>query len=527
MRLRPYQEECLASILSALESSPSTLATLPTGAGKTVVFGHLAQRWPAERGRVLVMAHLDELIGQAARKIADITGETPDIEMGESRANLGGIDPARIVVTSVQTMSRPGRHARFKPEEFGLLIIDEAHHAVAPSYGRVIEHFQQNPEFRVVGVTATPKRTDDVAMGKVFASEAYTLGVLDMQHQGYLVPVEQSLVTVEGVDFSKLRTIAGDFKQDELERLVMQEKAIHGMAKPTIEICAGRPCLVFCASAKHAHAATEVLNRYVGRSARLLLGEQSYGPLGLAPVGKEERRAIINQYRRGDFQFLVGCALFLEGFDAPNTGVVAMWRSTKSVTVYTQALGRGTRPAEAIADLLGDLPTDEARRAMIARSAKPHATVIDFHGNATRLGQAAAVTAVDVLGGDYDAEVRAIARRASAARGGGSMLTDELLRLAADMRTLSHLAEEARKREKVKAEVAYREERLRLGDRTSHYADDDGEARRFDLATDKQVWKLRTLGVPYSIASRYTKRHASKEIGKLLMAQEQREAAAS
>src|SRR5690606_3543821 len=145
-------------------------------------------------GRVVVMAHRDELIRQAAAKVGKIVGENCDIEMGDCYADQCSVySRAHVVVTSVQTMCRERRHNRFDPNEFGLLVIDECHHAVSSTYRKVINHFRQNKNLKVLGVTATPDRSDEEALGKVFESVAYEYGIRDAIQDGWLVPIEQQL----------------------------------------------------------------------------------------------------------------------------------------------------------------------------------------------------------------------------------------------------------------------------------------------------------------------------------------------
>ena len=159
--MRPYQRDVCRAVWKELliDGRKSTLVVSPTGTGKTVIFGHLAHQW--KQGRVLIVAHRDELIRQAADKVGQIVCEECEIEMGDSRANTGrGIyAPSRVVITSVQTMRRPNRHGCFNPMDFGLVVIDEAHHGTAESYQTVIDHFGQNPNLKILGVTATFDRT--------------------------------------------------------------------------------------------------------------------------------------------------------------------------------------------------------------------------------------------------------------------------------------------------------------------------------------------------------------------------------
>jgi len=176
VQLRPYQEAAVEGVYEAWQTSRATLIVQPTGTGKTIVCAHVIDRLP--EGRVMVLAHREELIFQAADKIQRVTGRAPDIEMAEMRADHGPLwDRARVVVSSIQTQcagaSGAPRMKRFDPADFGLVIVDEAHHATAPTYRRVVDHYRQNPDCRVLGVTATPDRHDEEALGQVFESVAY------------------------------------------------------------------------------------------------------------------------------------------------------------------------------------------------------------------------------------------------------------------------------------------------------------------------------------------------------------------
>lgn len=154
MKLRPYQDRCVNAVFDALGSHRSALVDMATGLGKTVIFSHVADRWP---GRVLIMAHRDELIRQAADKVQAITGVRPGIEMaGERVYENGGIGRPKVVIASVQTLTSGDRLAKFDPSQFGLVITDEAHRGVAKSYRRVFAYFDRNPDSRRLGVTATP-----------------------------------------------------------------------------------------------------------------------------------------------------------------------------------------------------------------------------------------------------------------------------------------------------------------------------------------------------------------------------------
>ena len=396
MILRPYQTDAVSNVHEAWKDHRSTLIVLPTGTGKTIVFSHIAG---SVRGRVMVIAHREELIAQAAQKIKAITGDEADVEMGDFWASEGVFNRSRVVVSSVQTQNAGGggngRMSRFDPSQFDLLIIDEAHHATAPTYRRLIDHYRQNPNLKVLGVTATPDRADEVALGQVFESVAFDYELSDAIAHGWLVPVRQSAVYVEGLDYSSVRTTAGDLNGADLARILEYEETLHGIAHPTMELVGTRKSLVFAASVAHAERLAEIFNRHRPSCARFVCGE----------TPKDERRDMFADYAVGKFQILVNVGVATEGFDDPSIDVVVMARPTKSRSLYAQMAGRGTRT---LSDTVDGLESPEERKAAIAASAKPFVEVIDFVGNS---GRHKLMTTADILGGKHSDAVVERARK--------------------------------------------------------------------------------------------------------------------
>lgn len=516
--LRDYQREAVDSAFTAWEFYRSLLVVAATGLGKTVLFAEVSRRWPEDAGKILVMAHREELILQARDKIAEHFGEEPEIEMGDFFASRRST-ASRVVVTSVQTMSREGRFKRFNPDDFGLLIIDEAHHAAAETYQRVVGYYAQNPSLKVLGVTATPYRKDGRDLGDVFQHVPFDMGIRKGIDSGWLCDVNQKIVEVEGLDLSTVRTTAGDLNERDLarkmggssgeeltpEELAEQERMIHSIVSPTIKEAAGRPTLVFCVTKAHAERTAEVFNRHPGVRAACVTDE----------TPKQDRRDIIKRYGRGELQVLVGVGVFTEGFDAPATAVVAMARPTKSLSLYCQMLGRGTRPLPGVVD---GPATPEERREAIANSAKPSMTVLDFCGNA---GRHKLITAFDVLaGGDDERDV--LAALAEAQRNGEAVSVREAVEKARKDRLTAE--EEARKREEKRKEEAAARAKLRVD---AQYRTYEASPFKFDAApdvrvgefrggaSDKQVEYLQKLGVNRATALGYSKQQAGKVIDEL------------
>lgn len=424
----------------------STLIVMPTGTGKTVVMGALAKRW--NRGRVLMIAHREELISQAADKFSRVCSERVGVEMADSC--IQGCP--RLNVASVQSLnsrSKSGtyRFEKFHPDDFGLLLTDEAHHATAASYRRVYDWFHQNPNLRHLGVTATPDRADEEALGQIFDSVAYEYQILDAIGDGWLVPIEQQFVHVEGLDLSGCKSDRNDLKDGDVARVMAAEGLLHKVVHPTIELAGDRATLVFAASVEHAHKMAEIFNRHKPRSAVAIDGT----------TDKEERRSILRRYSQGEYQYLVNMGVFLEGFDEPRISVVAMARPTKSRALYAQVAGRGTRPQRGIVD---GLDTASERVAAIAASAKPAMLMLDFVGNS---GKHKLVCTADILGGNESDEVLDLATanaKAKSRRGQKVNMQREIEdakeQLAERIREEHRLqAEAAAKRSHVRAEAKF------------------------------------------------------------------------
>lgn len=447
MILRPYQQAAHDGAYEEWKTHQATMIVLPTATGKTVAFSHIIKNRP--RGRCLVLAHREELIYQAVNKIVTICGERPEIEMADMTARAHGDMFSRpgVVVSTIQTQCAgcdgDRRMTRFDPMDFTMLIIDECHHAAAQTYRRVIDYYKQNPNLKILGVTATPDRADEKALGQIFESVAYDYEILDAINDGWLVPIMQRAVAVLGLDYSSVRTTAGDLNGADLERILKDEELIQRIVAPTVEIIGDQRTLVFAQSLAQAERMTEVFNRYKGEgAARFVHGKTE----------KEVRRDMLAAYAKGEFQLLVNVGVATEGFDDPGIEYVVMARPTKSRCLYAQMAGRGMRPAEAIAHRLNDVAEPEGRREMIADSNKPTCHIIDFVGNS---GKHKLMTTADILGGRYDDDVVAKAKKMAEDAGG------EAVDMGAELAEAERLIEE----EKVRARRAAL--RLRADYRTS------------------------------------------------------------
>ena len=397
MKLRPYQNNIVASVFDCWKENTSSLVVAPTGTGKTVIFASVIRRiFPR---RAMVLAHRQELIFQARDKIQKVTGLTVDVEMGEFKARTDKdlFHPkASVIVSTVQTHiaggDGGGRMGKFDPKDFGLLIIDEAHHATSPSYRKIIDYYRTNPKLKVLGVTATPDRSDEEALGQVFDAVAFDYEILDAIKDGWLVPIEQQMVSVESLDFSSVRTTAGDLNGADLAAVMESEKNLHGIASATIDIIGSRRGIGFASSVNHAQILADIFNRHSLGMANCVS----------AKTDKEDRKKIIYDFAQGKIQFLWNCGVFTEGFDDSGVEVISMARPTKSRALYAQMAGRATRPHESIAHTLNDITIPALRRSSIARSVKPSCLIVDFVGNS---GKHKLMTTADILSGNMSDEV--------------------------------------------------------------------------------------------------------------------------
>jgi superfamily II DNA or RNA helicase len=488
VKYRDYQTRAMDAVFREWKTVRSTLLVFPTGTGKTVTFAGILQR--AYPKRALVIAHREELIFQAQAKIQQITGWNVAIEMGELHADLpegclfGG---PQVVVSTIQTQTAGGdglgRMSKFLPEQFGVVVVDEGHHGTSASYRRVMDYYGQNPDIKFLYVTATPDRADEEALGQVCESVAMDYEILDAIHDGWLVPVDQRFVVVKGLDFSGVRTTAGDLNGADLAAVMEEEENLHGVVGPTLEIIGQRRTLVFAASVAQAERMSEVFNRHRPGCSAWICGK----------TPKDARRAVLRDFSDGKLQVVCNVGVLTEGFDNPSVEVIVMARPTKSRSLYAQMAGRAIRPLEEIAHKLNDVQDAAARRAMIAASRKPGCLIVDFVGNS---GRHKLITTADILGGKVSdkAKQKAVEK---AQKDGESVRMDEALD-AAEAEVVTEEKAEAARRARLKARASWEAQNIDPFDTFQIQPD---RARGWDAGrklTDKQLAFLAKQGIDAS-----------------------------
>lgn len=373
--LRPYQSDGLAATAAARDQGLNRiLLKLPTGTGKTVMFAAMLQ-WPALKAwletfpvnqrRMLVIAHREELLEQAAEKIQRANpGLMVAIEQGDRHAN-GYSDVVVASIQTLQAMKFRRLQRLLTRHNFRLVIVDEAHHAAAPTYRTALVHLGflppadisesgeleaashddvaqmaqalegwdlRAPKDRLlVGVTATPNRTDAIGLGCVFQTIAYSYALRAAIEDGWLVPITPWVVeTSESLD--GVRITAGEFNQKDLASTVNTPARNRLAVDAWQRYAAGRSTIAFSVDVAHAHALADAFVA-AGVRAKAISGE----------TPKDERRATLSAFTRGELDIITNCMVLTEGTDLPLASCILHAKPTKSATLYEQMTGRGLR----------------------------------------------------------------------------------------------------------------------------------------------------------------------------------------
>ena len=374
--LRKYQADALDAICASRAAGANRLLIKkPTGTGKTVMFAQML-RWPAmaewlgtlppsSGANMLIIAHREELLDQALEKVQRANpGLMVSIEQGERYSN----SYSDVVIASIQTLAAR-KFARLqrllKRHRFPVVVVDEAHHAAASTYRTALVHLGFLPpadateateiesasfedvetmtkaltgwdavapkDRLLVGVTATPNRSDGIGLGAVFQTIAYSYDLKAAIDDNWLVPIRPWVIeTSESLD--RVRTTHGDFNQKDLANAVNTERR-NRLAFDAWKLYAGdRSTIVFTVDVAHAHALAREF-RGQGIAAKAISGE----------TDKDERRQVLRDYTAGTVQVITNCMVLTEGTDLPRTSCILHAKPTMSSTLYEQMTGRGLR----------------------------------------------------------------------------------------------------------------------------------------------------------------------------------------
>jgi superfamily II DNA or RNA helicase len=370
LKMRDYQVECVEAVERAWEGGmrrPGVV--LPTGAGKTVVFSHVIDRWRLRNHgrRALVVAHRTELIEQAAAKLRSVM---PDTRIGIVKANRNDtLYP--VVVASVQTLAQERRRRQLL--DVGLVVIDEAHHGAARTYVDVLTHYgalgqQDGQDAVALGVTATMVRGDDKALGEIWQDVVYSRSIAEMISGGWLVRPRGLFVRVDDLDLGGVRKSRGDYSEAALGAALEDSLAPEAVAKAMVEHGGDRPTLLFAPLVRTAELFRDAL-RDAGFTAEMLSGE----------TPADERARVLEAFRRREVQILCNAMLFTEGTDLPLVSCIVIARPTLNPGLYVQMVGRGLRP---------DIGKDDALVLDVVGASRKHrlAAPVDLFGTESAEG---------------------------------------------------------------------------------------------------------------------------------------------
>ena len=320
LKLRPYQKDGVDNIRQKfIEKKKSPLFVLSTGGGKTVIFCHIAKQTKLNGKNVLILVHRVELLRQTSKALLK-----SNVEHGLINPKYSQDLSKNVQIASVQTLVN--RLDKIKKPD--LIIIDEAHHATAGSWRKIIEYFS---DALILGVTATPIRGDGTGLNFIFDSLVIGPQTSDLIEMGYLVkPIIYAPKT--NIDLSEVKIVRGDYDSKEVQKIIDKPKIIGSAVEHYKKICPGVPTVVFCVSVKHAeHVAQEFRNN----------GFKSYSVDG--EMDDDQRNRILNGLGNGEVEVVTSCDLISEGTDIPAIGCAILLRPTQSLGLYIQQVGRALR----------------------------------------------------------------------------------------------------------------------------------------------------------------------------------------
>ncbi|KAL4927300.1 DEAD/DEAH box helicase [Aspergillus undulatus] len=338
IQLRDYQEECIQSVMDHVGEGHKRLGvSLATGAGKTVIFTQLIGRIPTRNtigDKSLIVVHRRELVEQAYQhcRLA-YPNRTVEVEMGNRVASGSG----DIIIASVRSLTSRDRLAKFDPQSFKLVLVDEAHHIVAPSYRTALGYFglnEKSPDSPIlVGVSATFSRFDGLKLGAAIDQIVYHKDYTDMINDNWLANAMFTTVQSKANLSCVKKDSFGDFAIGSLSKAVNTIQSNDITVRAWMSSAADRAStLVFCVDIEHTKQLTETFRQF-GVDARYITGN----------TPKATRDEQLDKFRAREFPVLLNCGLFTEGTDIPNIDCVLLARPTRSRNLLIQMIGRGLR----------------------------------------------------------------------------------------------------------------------------------------------------------------------------------------
>ena len=328
MILRPYQKVAVSDACKALDKHGNTLVVAPTGAGKTIMLSALVGERHKKGKRVLVIQHRDELVEQNKDKFEKVN---PYITTSIVNGTVKHWD-GDAVFSMIQTMSRD-RNLRDRPL-FDMVVIDEGHHAAAPTYTKVIDAvLEDNDKAEIVGFTATPNRGDGKGLRSVFNNCAHQIELATLIREGFLVRPKSYVIDLGvGDQLDNVRKRGKEYDMEEVAAIMDRQVINNRIVDEWQDKAGDRKTVVFCSTVAHAeHVCEAFLN--AGIKANFVIGE----------TPKDERAAMLHDLEFGDTQVIVNVMVLTEGFDAPPVSCIILTRPCSQKGTMVQMIGRGLR----------------------------------------------------------------------------------------------------------------------------------------------------------------------------------------
>lgn len=308
------------------------LLVAPTGAGKTVIAAMFSKLAVEKGNRVLFLAHRRELVKQCEDKLISFGVEPGIIMAGEFlqmdyEVQVASIDTLRARAMSTDRMPLP--HA-------DVVIIDEAHRSLAPTYLQLMDEY---PHAAIIGLTATPVRGDGKGLGAVYDSMVQCPSVGELTEMGFLVPARYFAPTIP--DLTGVKIVRGDYDSRQLEAAMDKREPVGDVIENWARICPDRPTIVFASGVKHSIHLCEEFQKAGIRAAHVD-----------GSMTTVERDGIIRGLLNGTYQVVTNCMVLTEGFDMPDLSCCVLARPTKNIGLYLQMAGRVLRPAPGKTDTI-------------------------------------------------------------------------------------------------------------------------------------------------------------------------------
>lgn len=328
-----YQREAVNRTLNALfmDDRKAVLISLPTGAGKTIVFSAIIREAIEHTDeRALILVHRDTLLTQTIDKISYVW---PEVSCGRIKGDIREYD-RKVMVASVQTLANHIDEFIASLNRYGKLkiaVIDEAHHSLAPAWMAIFTALR-DIGVKILGVTATPIRTNKAeSLADIFETVAYNASIFQLIQDGYLSPIIGYRVSTS-LSLKGIKTSRGDYNVNDLARRIAESNFNALVVRAWKEKAAGRRTICFATSIPHVDA---LVKRFTDE------GVRAVGVHGEISVEEQRRRQ--KDFADGKYDVLINCMLLTEGYDEPSINCVLMARPTMSRTLYVQMLGRGLR----------------------------------------------------------------------------------------------------------------------------------------------------------------------------------------